>query len=392
MHDAIQGLNKYYLSNISPSDKSFDDHKQVADEVARLYALDTADGHTGFKSGKRTVMFGDFARRIFRCGDCLTFIKTPDKPKLVEVRFCKSPNCPMCQWRRSLKWRAKFLSILPTVQEKFSLHKWLFLTLTIRNCDIDELRSTISHLNKSFNRLSKLVKFPFDGYVKSVEVTRVWDCYDAFTDEYLGRHGTKWIFPYEQKHNTVLRLEPTTEVHPHLHIIGMVPSSYFNGSNYINQSQWTELWKRVLKVDYKPIVHVKAVKGKKGQSIIPKPEEFDKDNSIDNGMIKGICETLKYTVKEQDLIGKFIENDEANAVWLKRITEQLYKTRKVEYRGVLKEIGKELEDAYNDDDLVTINEDKEDKEDKELEEMVFTWQKALSRYVLVDSGIADDSV
>lgn len=378
----LQDFSKSYLSTVSPSDSSFDSHKATSKELARLYGLETEDGLQGFVSGKRFVLFSGYSSKIDKCGSWLRFVRGQDSLKLVEARFCKAPNCPMCQWRRSLKWRAKFLEILPTVQEKFSTHKWLFLTLTIRNCELDDLKGTIKCLNDAFNRLSKQTKFPMVGLVKSVEVTRAWDCYDSFTNEFVGRHGSKWVFQYQQKQNTVLRLEPTTEVHPHLHIIGLVPTTYFNGKYYLKHSDWVAMWKQALRIDYDPIVNVKTVKCKKGEQIVPKPEEFDKDNSIDNGMVAAICETLKYTVKEQDLIGSACNDDEANSKWLKRITEQLYKSRKVEYRGVLKEIGKELESAYEDDDLIKVNEEQEITEQGELEEVIFTWYEAIKKYVM----------
>jgi hypothetical protein len=49
------------------------------------------------------------------------------------------------------------------------------------------------------------------------------------------------------------------------------------------------------------------------------------------------------------------------------------------YRGVLKEIGKELEKAYNSDDLITIEDDKEKTKNVDLEELTFTWYQSLKR-------------
>lgn len=389
-----QGLDKSYLSIVSPTDARFESHKATSQEMARLYGLDTEDGLVGFMSGKRFVMFSRYSTKIDKCGAWLRFVEAHDGIRLIDARFCKSPNCPMCQWRRSLKWRAKALELLPKVQEQYPSHKWLFLTLTIRNCELDDLKGTVKRLNDGFNRLSKQSKFPFVGLVKSVEVTRAWDCFDAFTGESLGRHGSKWIFQYQAKNNTALRLEPTNEVHPHLHVMGLVPSTYFNGKYYLKQSEWTEMWQKALRIDYVPIVNIKAIKCKKGQKIVPTPEEFEADKNTDSGMISAICETLKYTVKEQDLIGKYCNDDQVNSQWLKKVTEQLYRSRKVEYRGVIKEIGKELELAYDDDNLIDINDD-DDKpsEGQELKELTFTWVSSLERYILrSDDNIHQENV
>jgi len=387
----LQDLDKSYLSTVSPTDARFDTHKAASQEMARLYGLETDDGLVGFVSGQRFVMFSSYSIKIEKCGSWLKFVDRHDGLKLVDARFCKSPNCPMCQFRRALKWRAKALELLPKVQEQFPNHRWLFLTLTIRNCELDDLKGTIKQLNDGFNRLSKQSKFPFVGSVKAVEITRAWDIYDQFTGEYLGRHGSKWIFQYQAKHNTALRMEPTTEVHPHLHVIGLVKPSYFGGNYYLTQAEWREMWQKALRVNYLPIVDIRVVKCKKGQKIVPDPSEFEADNSTDSGMIKAICETLKYTVKEQDLIGTYCKDDQSNSQWLKKVTEQLYRSRKVEYRGVIKEIGKQLEAAYDDDDLISINDISEETTGEEdLKEIVFSWYPTLERYVM--RQIKDDNM
>lgn len=373
-------LGELCLTEISSGDIKFDIHKAISQEIARLYGFPSTDGFTGFMSGNRFITFDKYSVRINVCGSWLIFAQVDDKIKLVDAKFCKVPSCSMCQWRRSLKWRAKFLTLLPEVQENYPTHKWAFLTLTIRNCELDDLRPTLTHLNGSFNRLSMLKAFPMDGLVKSVEVTRAWDCYQ--NGKFIGRHGATWIARWEYQNKQVLELKPTTEVHPHLHVCGLVPASYFT-TGYIKQEQWTEMWKHCLKVDYTPIVNIKAVKPKnKSKLVLPEPESFaDNPEVADNsGMIQAICETLKYTVKEQDLIGSYCKDDDANSAWLKAITQQLYKTRKVEYRGVLKDIGKEIEQALKDSDLVNINDDLE-VESKPTSELQFRWESAIKRYV-----------
>lgn len=376
-----QGLHKLYLSTLSPSDQHFDNHKKFSKQVAHLYSLETSDGLLGFASGSRIVLYEEYGKKINKCGGWLTFVKVDDSYKLIDARFCKSPQCPMCQFRRSIKWRAKFLELLPSIQEQYPTYRWVFLTLTIKNCQLDNLRDTLKLLNTAFNRLTKNVKFPMEGLVKSIEVTRTWDCYDAFTNEYLGRHGSKWVYQYQRKNNTAVRLEPTEEVHPHIHVVGMVKPSYFTGKYYLKHSDWVQMWKQALRIEYEPIVNVKAVKSRKNKSVIATPEEFATNQVDESGMIQAICETLKYTVKEADLISDFCE-DEVNSIWLKKLTEQLYKMRKVEYRGTLKVLSKELEEAYNSDNLIDINDDKETTGQKDLQELTFTWYDAISKYVL----------
>ena len=60
----------------------------------------------------------------------LKFGVNPDQGKLVlkQAFFCVSVICPVCQWRRSLLWRAVMFQQLPNIQERFPTHRWVFLT------------------------------------------------------------------------------------------------------------------------------------------------------------------------------------------------------------------------------------------------------------------------
>lgn len=370
------GKSEQYLSSFSPKDAKFDIHKSLGEQIAHLYSLESSDGVKGFMSGNKFVSFDTYSGRIRSCGSWLKFWKTEEAVRLIDARFCKVPYCPMCQSRRSLKWRAKFLAALPEIQAKYPSHKWVFLTLTVKNCDLSELRSHLQHMGKSFTRLSQLSDYPLVGSIKSMEVTRVWDWYDR-NDNFLGRHGTTWYYRNNDPDKIYWTVKPTNEVHPHFHILGLVPASYFTGRSYITQERWTEMWKQSLRIEYDPIVHIQKVKNKKGKSPIENPEDAANDES---GMMKGICETLKYTVKENDLIGKFCEDEDTNSIWLKSLTQELYKLRRVDYGGVFKEFGKEVEKEM--EDLIQIEEKEENrKEDNGMERIAF-WNVQLKRYVM----------
>ena len=59
-------------------------------------------------------------------------------------------------------------------------------------------------------------------------------------------------------------------VHPHFHVMLLVPPSYF-GKNYVKKSEWQKQWMMALRADYAPVVDVRAAyaKGKKGQTNSP---------------------------------------------------------------------------------------------------------------------------
>jgi plasmid rolling circle replication initiator protein Rep len=143
------------LANLSDRDQVWDKHRANADKVSNHY-----------RGNKR---FDHYSQRMDFCSQLLDFRLVPEseegvlKLKLSASRFCRVRTCPVCQWRRSLMWKAKAYQALPKVVKDFPKHRWLFLTLTVKNCPVEELRSILIHLNKSFVRLTKLKDWPADG-------------------------------------------------------------------------------------------------------------------------------------------------------------------------------------------------------------------------------------
>lgn len=328
-----------YLSDLSVQDKPWDYHRAIADKIATLYEQSE---------------LSRYSERITDCSKLLEFGASINSDsgeigyKLLTARFCRVRHCSICQWRRTMKWQAKAFSALPKVAQAYPKHRWIFLTLTVRNCPIDELRETLDMMNKSFGRMTKLASFPATGWIKSVEVTRAYDCYH--NGKYLGRHGKTWIDDCDFDVDSV----PTDECHPHLHCLLLVPASYF-GRKYLSHDDWTQMWKRSLRVDYQPIVNIKAVKSKD-----------DKGKGISD--IGAVLETLKYSVKSEDLA--------VDSEWLAKLTTQLNKTRAVAVGGCLREF---LRDESDDDDLININDDKEDSTPTDYS-LWFAWFKAMQRY------------
>ena len=48
---------------------------------------------------------------------------------------------------------------LPNIQERFPTHRWVFLTLTVKNPPVTELRDTLKHMNDSWKRLIETKRF-----------------------------------------------------------------------------------------------------------------------------------------------------------------------------------------------------------------------------------------
>ena len=153
------------------------------------------------------------SEKIKQCGNFLEFIFkehqiTKDtKKKLANANFCKNRFCPVCSWRRTRNITGQLKEAFTAIQEKEKIAT-LFLTLTVNNPDVKDLKDTIAKMNKAFKRMSETKRFKnaILGYFKSIEIL-----------------GDK---------------TPNGQAHPHFHILLVVKENYFKKSDYINQKEF----------------------------------------------------------------------------------------------------------------------------------------------------------
>lgn len=353
-----------YLTDLSARDKPWDVNKALSQKVASLLQGTIKDKLAGSIKG---------------CAGYLEFGWITD-PKTGETRLklkaaflCRGRFCVVCQWRKSVMWTARFLEAMPKILRDYPTSRFLFLTLTIKACEISELRSTVDHLNKSWQRLSQRKDFPAIGFVRSTEVTRNWDVY--YQDAYQGRMGTKTLKQWKRDHKGFdrerVRLEVTAEVKPHFHVLLMVSSSYFAGRNYMNQEDWTNLWQSCLRVDYSPVVDIRAIKPNK-RWLADNPEQ-----PPEQALAGAIVETVKYSIKPSDLIG---EEKEADQQWLLQLTKQLEKTKAIALGGIFRKYLSEAElENPSNEDLIGRKEDGE----VSASSIYFGWREMVQRYLKV---------
>jgi len=277
------------------------------------------------------TVFDSLAGRIRDCTGHLGFVWSDPDPetgelhlKLRSAHFCRVRHCPVCQWRRSLMWQARFLKALPSIEQAHPTARWLFITLTVRNCMVTDLRRTIQDMNKAWHRLVQRKEFDVvQGWIRTTEVTR-------------GRDDS---------------------AHPHFHVLMMVRPSYFSSNYYVTQKRWTEIWQECARLDYTPIVHVKAVKPKLGVG------------SLDQlPLRRAVSETLKYAVKPSDM-----KDD-----WLIQLTQQVYHLRFIASGGVLKDILREGEETEQD---LLLADDPDGSSDASKPDVFFKWRRDIRRYV-----------
>jgi len=299
-----------YLTDYSPQDKPWDVHRAQTQTVEGVYQGTAYDGLAG---------------RLRVCSGFLGFAWVADDTgefhlRLRAAHFCRVRHCPVCQWRRSLMWQARLLKALPDIEAAYPKSHWLFLTLTLRNCEISNLRQTLRHMNEAWGRLVKRPEFAgnVQGWVRATEVTR-------------GQDDT---------------------AHPHFHCLLMVRPCYFDGKHYVTQSRWTDLWRECARLDYKPIVDIRRVRARRGA-----PGETP--------LRQAVAEALKYAVKPSDMEGH----------WLIELTKQVHRLRFLATGGVLRNVLREFEES--EQDLLLADENGEGGDPV----LIFNWRRDIRRYV-----------
>lgn len=310
-HDKTQSQ---FLTDVLPKtkknkkDKSWDTHKVDADEVAAPMLASNKLSHQ--KHGKR---ISECCQRL-EFGWVLASTGTGEvKLRLKSALFCRVRHCPICQWRRALMWVSRFFDAFPRIHKAHPEMRYIMLTLTVRNCAISELRTTVVQMAKAWQRLSQRKSYPALGFVRSLEVTR-------------GDDGS---------------------AHPHFHILLAVPPSYF-GHSYLSKDKWAELWQEAMRLDYKPVCDVRIVKekAKKGQIFegVTVPESTPEPLV---GLMSAITETIKYTTKPSDMVKE--------SSWLLTMVDQMRNIRAVALGGIFKQFLKETEENQ---DLIETDIDK----------------------------------
>ena len=271
--------------------------------------------------------FLKWAYRVENCGTYLEFFNWQKAGlKVKSANFCTDRLCAMCNWRRSLRMFAKLSKIIQSKQYQDTGYKNLFLTLTVKNCGIDELHESIKDIFYSFDKFlkNKAIKLAVKGYFRALEVTFNKD---------------------------------TKTFHPHLHIILAVPENYFTRHYYLSQEKLSYIWKQSLDDDENYINHPPVVDIRKFRDS------------------KGIAEASKYVIKSD---GKFLKNISNEALRILRL--ELGGTRLVGFGGIFRKIAAELKLTMADD--VVENDLPED--DVLLEILKYRWSVGLKNYEIFE--------
>ena len=118
----------------------------------------------------------DVGRRIATCADVLGVDLYEDDQEGVEARLramrpCNARLCPFCEWRRTRAWRRRLFNGLEAYSESGEKRVPLFLTLTVPNPPMEDLRDTLGQMNKAWHRFTSHRGFPTDMWFRRTEVT-----------------------------------------------------------------------------------------------------------------------------------------------------------------------------------------------------------------------------
>lgn len=306
-----------YLSDVSPAQKPWDQHRGEADDLVEVFTSSPFARHHRY------------AERVKQCGLFIGFSRDPPKNgkpqlRLKNARFCRVRFCTVCMWRRSLMWQARVYRALPRLVADYPHVRFLFATFTVRNCDVHHLRMTLTTMAHGWKRLTELKVFPAIGWVRSMEVTR-------------GRLG---------------------DAHPHFHSLLMVQPEYFK-ADYLKQTQWAELWQSCLRIDYRPVVDIRVVD--------PEYQPWRRTEvAIEHRLWNAVSEILKYSVKVSDML----KDDK----WFLTVCDEVRKTRAVAIGGVLKKYirEREKENLFDEPGEVPVQE--------EAKRLYFGWKPLMRKY------------
>lgn len=272
------------------------------------------------------------SERLKACGKALVFdVDSQGQKKLVHMDSCRVRLCPLCSWRRSLKAYHNAMSIVQKISVDYPEMQYIFVTLTIQNCQAENLSGTLDLMFESLKRLMKRkeIQGVWQGIIRNMEVTHNLD------------RDSQWFDTY----------------HPHFHLLVAVKPSYFK-KHYISRQKLAQLWQECLRVDYLPQVDMRAC--------------YDATPHI-------VAEASKYAAKASDYL--IMQDWDLTVETVATLDKALHKRRLIAYSGIMKQIKAQLKlEDVEDGSLVNVGENDSMWQDKETHKEIYWWYSGFMQY------------
>ena len=200
----------------------------------------------------------DKALEIQSCANHVGITNINNIAHIVKADFCRNRICNICAWRRQSKFMAQ---MFPVLEKLGNNYQYLFVTLTVKNIDYENLSQTIDMLMSAYDKFLKRrkIKRAWVGKIRGLEIT-----YNRNTQTF----------------------------HPHIHIFVAVKPSYFEDpSLYITHEELSQYWQECINADYIPICHIEKVTETSSATIETLKYSFK--TSSDNIALKGYFYSLK---------------------------------------------------------------------------------------------------
>jgi plasmid rolling circle replication initiator protein Rep len=281
------------IKNLEVARKLYKLAQMTEDAAERLQTIG-ADGEA-YIERLRAEEYRKRSNRMKECSRFITMSMCPDCGRSVasSATLCRDRICPTCSWRLAAKQSVEMLHTLAYVTDICD-YDALFLTLTVQNCEPDQLAPTLEMMSEAWHRMMmrRKNKEMIKGTARSVEVT-----YNAKTKKF----------------------------HPHFHIIMLVSKD--SGSVGELNFYFNLEWKKACNIIYTPITDLRKIENK---TVL----EYDQPEA--EKYKKAILETFKYTIKDDSL------QNMPFAIF-RHFIDGIKDKRLVSYTGIIKEARAEMQ-------------------------------------------------
>ncbi|HCQ7122324.1 TPA: protein rep [Escherichia coli] len=323
------------LSSVSTNGDRITERKKESFKTANSFIIrgKIEENETLTKRGERSL----------NCAQQRYIVVVNGKAHTVFTHRCRSRHCQNCQRIKAFVWQEKMKEIFPDLISKYPNHKYLFITFTVKNPKLKNLKSVLICMSRAYAKMfqRKAFKKWFVGDIRSTEITR-------------GNSGDD-------------------EAHPHFHALICVHPTYFKGANYMSADVWGQNWGECLESEFKKEgLEYNASDYPKGfpRVDIRLAKSADRKTDITNQNISEHGEqlinyVLKYSVKGSDLL----KNGKADA-WFWEFDKQVKNIRMIAASGDIKKSLAKLErdqfDYYKEQEKIEklISDDVNFKADK----------------------------